>query len=524
MINFVGCLIPSNVMKVIFIALFVIVVVLYLYCRFSRRGRLFAKIPGPPRWPLIGNVHNFNLPRDKLFDYLRTLNKTYGDVIASGTLDVTAIHIYNPNDIEVNVFCTVVTKCTKKYKPYTFLRRWLGDGLLISNGSKWQERRKLLTHAFHFDVLRKYARTFADEAEVFMAAVEKEAVKEQADVNRLINKTTLRIICSMLIFVFHTSLETVMGTSMKEDIDSLTTKYLEAIHRIAAALLPRMLNFLLYLDLTFQMSKHGWEERAAIKELHQITKSIIKERKTYVNSDVYKQNETVKLNKKGRLAMLDLLIENEREGKIDVDGIREEVDTFMFRGFDTTSVTMAYLIMLIANNLDIQIKLYEEMKSIFGDSSRPATIGDLKEMKYLDCCIKETLRLYPAVPYIVRSITEEIVLGGYVIPADTMCQIHIYDLHRRADLYPDAERFIPERFLPENSIDRHLFAYLPFSAGSRNCIGQKFAMLQMKTLMSSLIRKYRLEAVTKSADLKFYVDFVLRADRPIYVRFCPRKL
>nr|XP_026484586.1 cytochrome P450 4C1-like [Vanessa tameamea] len=509
MINFVGCLIQSSVMKVIFIVLFIIVVVLYLYCRFSRRGRLFAKIPGPPRWPLIGNVHNFKLPRDKLFEYLRTLNKTYGDVIASGTLDVTAIHIYNPNDIE-----TVITKCTKKYKPYTFLRRWLGDGLLISNGSKWQYRRKLLTQAFHFDVLRKYARTFADEAEVFMAAVDKEAVMEQADVNRLINKTTLRIIC-----------KTVMGTSMKEDIDSLTTKYLEAIHRIAAALFPRMLNFLLYLDITFQISKYRWEERAAIKELHQITKSIIKERKSYINSDNYKQNETEKiLNKKGRLAMLDLLIENEREGKIDVDGIREEVDTFMFRGFDTTSVTMAYLIMLIANNLEIQNKIYEEMKSIFGDSCRLATIGDLKEMKYLECCIKETLRLYPAVPYIVRTITEEIVLGGYVIPARTMCQIHIYDLHRRPDLYPEPERYIPERFLPENSIDRHLFAYLPFSAGSRNCIGQKFAMLQMKTLMSSLIRKYRLEAVTKTADLKFYVDFVLRADRPIFVRFCPRKV
>ncbi|XP_050347063.1 cytochrome P450 4C1-like [Nymphalis io] len=509
MINFVGCYLTNNVMKVIFIGLFIFLVVSYLYCRFSRRGRLFAKIPGPPRWPLIGNVHNFNLPRDKLFEYLRTLNKTYGDVIASGTLDVTAIHIYNPNDIE-----TVITKCTKKYKPYTFLRRWLGDGLLISNGSKWQDRRKLLTHAFHFDVLRKYARTFADEAEVFMEAVEKEAARDQADVNRLINKTILRIIC-----------KTIMGTSMKEDIDSLTTKYLEAIHKIAALLFPRMLNILLYLDITFQISKNGWNERVVIKELHQITKSIIKERKTDLHTNIHIQSEAEKrFNKKGRLAMLDLLIENEKEGKIDDNGIREEVDTFMFRGFDTTSVTMAYLMMLIANNPEIQNKLYDEMKSIFGDSRRPATIDDLKEMKYLDCCIKETLRLYPSVPYIFRSITEEIVLGGYVIPAGTMCQIHIYDLHRRPDLYPEPERFIPERFLPENCIDRHLFAYLPFSAGSRNCIGQKFAMLQMKTLTSSLIRKYRLEAVTKSTDLNFYVDFVLRAKLPIYVRYCPREV
>lgn len=162
------------------------------------------------------------------------------------------------------------------------------------------------------------------------------------------------------------------------------------------------------------------------------------------------------------------------------------------------------------------------MVSIFDTSDRNATMEDLKDMKYLECCIKETLRLYPSVHYMAREISEEIVLGGYTIPKDTICQIEIYDLHRRPDFFPDPDKFIPERFLPENSVDRHPFAFIPFSAGPRNCIGQKFAMLEIKTLISRLIRKYQFEPVTRSSDLKFYVDFVLKTSHPIYVRFRSR--
>lgn len=88
-------------------------------------------------------------------------------------------------------------------------------------------------------------------------------------------------------------------------------------------------------------------------------------------------------------------------------------------------------------------------------------------------CLKESLRMYPSVPLISRKTSKEIVtFTGYRIPKDTDVHIHIFDLHYNSDVYPDPEKFDPDRFLPENCINRHPFAYLPFSGGPRNCIGR----------------------------------------------------
>lgn len=95
------------------------------------------------------------------------------------------------------------------------------------------------------------------------------------------------------------------------------------------------------------------------------------------------------------------------------------------------------------------------------------------EMKFMERCIKECLRLYPSVPFISRTAGEEIKThSGYVIPKGCNINIYIYDLHRSAQYWKDPDKFNPDRFLPENIAARHPFAYLPFSAGPRNCIGQ----------------------------------------------------
>lgn len=99
--------------------------------------------------------------------------------------------------------------------------------------------------------------------------------------------------------------------------------------------------------------------------------------------------------------------------------------------------------------------------------------NQLHELKYLEMCIKESLRIYPSVPFISRLAGEGVVTSqGYKIPKNTHIHIHIYDLHHNPDIYPDPEKFEPDRFLPENTLKRHPFAYLPFSGGPRNCIGK----------------------------------------------------
>ncbi|CAG4951273.1 unnamed protein product [Parnassius apollo] len=228
--------------------------------------------------------------------------------------------------------------------------------------------------------------------------------------------------------------------------------------------------------------------------------------------------------KKKRTAMLDLLISAEQEGLIDNAGIEEEVDTFMFEGHDTTASGLTYCLILFANYPEIQDNILTELKEIFGETKRATRIEDLNAMRYLDRCIKESLRLYPPIPFISRQINEEVQLSNYTVPTGTICNIHIYDLHRRENLFPNPSVFDPDRFLPENMAKRHCYAYIPFSAGPRNCIGQKFAMMQMKLFVSEILRNFKLIPVTRRSDLKFQADIVLRNSEPVYVKFEKREI
>lgn len=121
---------------------------------------------------------------------------------------------------------------------------------------------------------------------------------------------------------------------------------------------------------------------------------------------------------------------------------------------------------------NLQKKAADEVVEVLGDSNEFA-FQDIQKLKYLEQVIKEALRLYPSVPLIARVTDENIeTTTGYTIPANTYVHIHIYDLHNNPNIYPEPDKFDPERFSPENTQDRHPFAYLPFSAGPRNCIGR----------------------------------------------------
>ncbi|GBP96580.1 Cytochrome P450 4C1 [Eumeta japonica] len=313
------------------------------------------------------------------------------------------------------------------------------------------------------------------------------------------------------------SKETSMGTKLAEDSSGLGRIYKNAIHEIGKLIIYRVARSWLVFDFIFDMTKAGRKQKEVLNIIHNFPKQIIKDRREYVNgtgfelaSDEMTLHECDVIGKsKKRMALLDLLISAQNERLISEEGIQEEVDTFMFEGHDTTAMGLTYLLMELANHKDIQDKVFHEISEIFGDSNQQITIQDLNRLKYMECCIKESLRLYPPVPVISRFIKDEITLNGNVIPAgNTLCHIHIFDLHRRADLFEDPLAFKPERFLPENSIGRHAYAYIPFSAGPRNCIGQRFAMLELKCSLVALLRAYELVAVTQRDQLQFTADLV----------------
>lgn len=162
------------------------------------------------------------------------------------------------------------------------------------------------------------------------------------------------------------------------------------------------------------------------------------------------------------------------------------------------------------------------MDRIFGDDDRPPSMNDLREMRYLEMCIKETLRLYPSVPLMARKVTEDIQCGKHVLPAGSEVFILPYATHRLPHIYPEPDKFLPERFTPEQCEKRNPYAYLPFSAGPRNCIGHKFAILEMKTMISKVLRNYQLMPIPGKTTIEPIFRITVRAKGGLWVRLQPR--
>lgn len=178
----------------------------------------------------------------------------------------------------------------------------------------------------------------------------------------------------------------------------------------------------------------------------------------------------------------------------------------------------------IAKNPEVQQKLYEECELVLGDDlSQRLTMAELNQLEYLEKVIKESLRLFPAVPFFARYMTEDVLLGGVEIPAGVNVIVSPFVLGRRPDIFPDPLKFDPSRFDLENTSKReNPYEYFPFSAGPRNCIGQKFAMLEIKSLTAKVVRNFELLVAEENKELVLKSDLVLGAEKGPMVQFRSR--
>ena len=162
---------------------------------------------------------------------------------------------------------------------------------------------------------------------------------------------------------------------------------------------------------------------------------------------------------KKRRAFLDLLLDEHENGNISIEGIREEVDTFMFEGHDTTAAAINFAFYHIAKSKRIREKLQREVDEVFrGDVERDVTTEDLGKLDYVDAFIREILRLYPSVPMFLRNLTEDLKVNqDYVIPKGQSVAIQTYYVHRDPKHWGDnAEECVPERFM-DKDVKRHAY-------------------------------------------------------------------
>lgn len=237
------------------------------------------------------------------------------------------------------------------------------------------------------------------------------------------------------------------------------------------------------------------------------------------------ENDENDIGEKRRLAFLDLMIEAAKSGaNINNNDIKEQVDTIMFEGHDTTAAGSSFVLCLLGIHQEIQDRVYNEIKHIFGESDRDATFADTLEMKYLERVIKESLRMYPPVPVIARQINEDVRLPSENVVAPAGCTVVVatLKLHRREDIYKNPNVFDPDNFLPEKAANRHYYSYIPFSAGPRSCVGRKYAMLKLKILLSTILRNYRIKSDLTEEDFKLQADIILKRSDGFRIEIEPR--
>lgn len=234
-----------------------------------------------------------------------------------------------------------------------------------------------------------------------------------------------------------------------------------------------MINFWRRSDFIFNLTADKRRHDKCLKIVHGFTRDIVNKRRLAKANDVgddnVKPNNDDDVGMKKRKALLDVLLESTIEGRpLTDEEICEEVDTFMFAGHDTVTSALCFALYLLSQHPKEQQKVFDEVSRIVGDDKNVMpTYQQLQEMKYVEWCIKETLRLFPPVPMYGRHLDEDLNLDGKIVPAKSNINLMVFHANRNPDFFPNPDDFIPERFCDEKS-ENH-FNYVPFSAGPRNC-------------------------------------------------------
>eukprot|EP00058_Branchiostoma_floridae_P025593 XP_002611083.1 hypothetical protein BRAFLDRAFT_205999 [Branchiostoma floridae] len=466
-------------------------------------ARVLEKFPGPPRHWLLGHVHKVRMQLmslqwadDMAAEYVYGYPVWFGPV---GYLNVT-----HPEYTKT----ILATTEPKDEFVYRFIKPWIGDGLLVSHGQKWFRNRRLLTPAFHFGVLQPYTRLFSDSTNIMMAKWRQLGAGASIDMFEHVSLMTL-----------DSMLKCALTVESNCQVDRKQNSYIAAVFSLTKLALQRFHLFPLHSDLIYYLTPMGYRFWKLCKVVHQHSESVIRDRREALKKEQVQDSG----QRRKYLDFLDILLKTKDEdgnGLSDVE-IRDEVDTFMFEGHDTTASGLSWTLYNLAKHPEHQERCRQEARSVLQGRS-VVNSTDLSHLPYITVCIKESLRIHTAVPSIARKLTKSITFpDGKSLPPGSLVGISVWNIHHNPHVWRDPKVYDPSRFLPENCKGRHSHAFIPFSAGPRNCIGQHFAMNELKTAVALIVQSFRL-SVDENHVAKGVMSLVLKAAEPgLFLKVTP---
>src|SRR3954470_3647746 len=410
---------------------------------------------------------------------LARLARDYGDIVLF-RLGTQAMALLNHPDYVEDVLVTRA-RLFKKGRALERARRLLGDGLLTAEGEAHLRQRRLVQPSFHRQRIEGYARAMVAHA---ARTADRWHDGGEIDVAAEMTQLTLTIVG-----------ETLFGTDVESDARTVRQALTDVLEMFPITMSP--LGPLLE-RLPLPAVRRN---RRAQATLDRLIYRIIEERRRDPS------------DRGDLLSMLLLARDDEQQGtRLTDTQVRDEAMTLFLAGHETTANALIWTWHLLAQHPDVEQRLHEELDTVIGNRvPRPEDAGNLP---YTRRVLTEVMRCYPPAWGIGRRALEDIEIGGYTIPRNTVVLVSQYLLHHDARFFPQPERFDPDRWLPEHQHGRPRFAYFPFGGGNRVCIGESFAWTEGILVLATLARHWRLRRVDTSP-VPMNAMLTLRPARPI---------
>jgi cytochrome P450 len=440
-----------------------------------------SKIPGPSGNRFFGSVVHESR-RDPL-GFMTRLAHTYGDVCS---FHVGLEHIFFVNhpdyvhDVLVNHYDNFL-----KGRGSQRSRRFLGEGVLLSEGQKHRTQRRLAQPAFHRNRIATYASVMGEHCERTSSRWHDGQV---LDIWPDLVQLTLGIVGKTLFDADVESESDEVGHAMNAAASRYKTFRLPLAKLLESLPLPGVIRF------------HKGKEH-----LRQIVLNLIEDRRRSGkdHGDL--------------LSMLLLAEDDEDDGRrMTSEEIWDEALTFFIAGYDTIATALMWTWYLLSQHPEVEARLHAEVDNVLGTGG-PATLDDLPRLSYTERVLSESMRLYPPTWRLVRRAIRNFQIGPHVIPARALVVVCQYAMHRNPRYYNDPERFDPERFTPEAKASRPRFSYFPFGGGPRHCMGEPFAMLEGVILLASLARRWRMR-LAPGHKVELRAEHLLRAKHGMLMR------
>ncbi|CAH3015400.1 unnamed protein product [Porites evermanni] len=470
-----------------------------------RSARSIANVPVPPGHWLKGHLDYAGFDGAGLKFHLKcaTEFKTcYG--LWYGPLRA-AVVVCHPDTVQV----IQSSNAPKEKFVYDIVKPFLGDGLITSNGNRWFRMRRLLTPAFHFEILKPYVRVFQESTDTLLRKWSSQG------------KGEVELFHDMRLMTLDSILKCSHSYTSNCQTQEVQDPYISVVFEASNQILNRLMNPLHHADEIYKLTPAGRKffknGDIAKSKAHQVVKA----RRKALQDDAEKEN----LRKKKHLDFLDILLEAKDE---DGNGLNDEeivgeVMTFLFAGHDTTASVICWTLYNFAKYPEHQEKCRQELDEVLGDNL-DLDWQQLGKLKYLLMCIKESSRIFAPVPMTGRTLDKAYEIDGHLIPEGTWVMTNTYALHHNPHVWKDPETFDPLRFTSENSKNMSPYSFIPFSAGPRNCIGQTFALTEVKITVAMILRKFKLsldpENVVPVDDL--IPELILRSKNGIRINISPR--